>query len=156
MVELNFDISADAVQERSFGPIPPGDYEGEIVGVDVKTSQAGNQYLSVQVRVEGKGSVWDNLNLWHSRADVVEIATRRLNEIGAALGMARIRDTDELLAKRVQIAIGLDKRDPSRNQIVGYRSVAGSPATTPVAAPAAPSPAAAAPLAASAAPAWRG
>jgi hypothetical protein len=143
MVELNFEVNADAVTDRTFGPIPPGEYAGEIVAADVKTSAAGHQYLSVQVQIEGKGSVWDNLNLWHPSSSAVEVATRKLTQIGLAIGVPKIHDTDELLAKRVRVRVGLQKKDPERNDILDY--LAGAPSPSPAAPP--PS--------ASSAPAWR-
>lgn len=150
MVELNFTVDADATSDTSFGPIPAGDYQGEIVAADVRVSGAGHNYLSVQVKIEGKGSVWDNLNLWHPSAGAVEIAQRKLNEIGVALGVPAIRDTDELIARRVAVNVGFQKNDPQRNEIKTYSSpdVAAAPAPAVASPTAAPTP--------QATPAWRG
>jgi len=154
MVELNFDVDASAVGDSSFGPIPAGNYDGEIVAADVRVSGAGHNYLSVQVKIEGRGSVWDNLNLWHPSAGAVEIAQRKLNEIGVALGLGNIGDTDQLVAKRVKVSVGFQKSDPTRNEIKTYSSPASaaSPAQAVPPSAAAPAP----PPAGGAAPAWRG
>jgi hypothetical protein len=152
MVELNFDVDPALISDRSFSPIAAGEYNGEIVAADMRTSGAGNQYLSVQVRIEGKGSVWDNLNLRHPNPATVEIAERRLTEIGMALGLAKIADTEQLLARPVRVVVGMQKSDPNRNDIKAYLSREATPAA-PAVPPSAPAPAPTA--AASATPAWR-
>ena len=154
MVELNFDVDASAVGDSSFGPIPAGNYDGEIIAADVRVSGAGHNYLSVQVKIEGRGSVWDNLNLWHPSAGAVEIAQRKLNEIGVALALANIGDTEQLIARRVLVGVGFQKSDSTRNEIKTYSSPtsAASPAQAVLPSAAAPAP----PPAGGAAPAWRG
>ena len=139
MVELNFE-TPDA-SEFSYGPIPIGDYEGEIVAADVKESVKGNKYLSIQVRIDGKGSVRDNLNLWHPNSAAVDIAVRKLAEIEASIGQ-KLADTDEMILKTVKVRIGIRKDDSTRNEIVQYMSAGtNSPLPADKAAPV---------------PAWRG
>jgi len=153
MVELNFDVDPNAVSDTSFGPIPAGEYDGEIVAADMRQSGAGHNYLSVQVKIEGRGSVWDNLNLWHPSSSAVEIAQRKLNEIGVALGLGKINDTDQLVARPVKVNVGFQKSDPTRNEIKSYSSPASAASPAPAVSPPAAAPA---PAAGGAAPAWRG
>ena len=84
MVELNFEV--EAVEPSSFGPLPAGEYDGEIVGCDIKETRSGTNMLSLEIQTD-KGKVWDNLNLWHTNPKAVEIAKERLSAIGTALGM---------------------------------------------------------------------
>lgn len=142
MVELNFEV--EAVEPSSFGPLPAGEYDGEIVGCDIKETRSGTNMLSLEIQTD-KGKVWDNLNLWHSNPKAVDIAKERLSAIGSALGMSKIDDTDQLLAKQVRIRVGIQKANPQYNEVLGYLpATSGSPsAATPSAAPApAPAPAA--------------
>ena len=140
MVEINFEVDSEAASDSSFGPITPGDYLGRIVAVDQKTSGSGYEYLSVEIQTD-KGRVWDNLNLWHSNPKAVDIAKRKLSEIGVAVGMGKIKDTEELLAKELTVKVGLQKDDPTKNEVITYTSAAA--ADLPAAAPSAPPPAAA-------------
>jgi len=142
MVELNFEV--EAVEPSSFGPLPAGEYDGEIVGCDIKETRSGTNMLSLEIQT-GKGKVWDNLNLWHSNPKAVDIAKERLSAIGSALGMSKIDDTDQLLAKKVRIRVGIQKANPQYNEVLGYLPAASGSlsAATPSAAPApAPAPAA--------------
>jgi len=138
MVELNFEV--EAVEPSSFGPLPAGEYDGEIVGCDIKETRSGTNMLSLEIQTD-KGKVWDNLNLWHTNPKAVEIAKERLSAIGTALGMTKIDDTDQLLARRVRVRVGIQERNPNYNEVLGY--LATSLPSSPAAAvsPAAPAPA---------------
>lgn len=145
MVQLDYTVDPNMQSSGGgYEPMPAGDYVGEICAVEEATSQAGNKYLRVQVRVEGHGVVFDNLNLWHPNAKAVKIATERLNEIGKALGMASISDTDQLLAKQVMISVVVepDNGGTPRNAITAYKPAAAAGSQPPpTAAAAATSPA---------------
>lgn len=153
MVEFNFDVDPNALGDGSYGPIPAGDYDAEIVAADLVVSKAGHNMLTLQVKIEGRGSIWDNLNLWNPNPKAVEIATEKLTQIGMALGMGKITDTDQLIARPVKINVGFQKSDPTRNEIKSYSSPASAASPAPAVSPPAAAPA---PAAGGAAPAWRG
>ena len=135
MVELNFEVAA--AEPSAFGPLAPGEYVGEIVAADVKQTKAGTNMLSLEIQTD-KGKVWDNLNLWHTNPKAVEIAQERLSAIGLALGMTVITDTDQLLAKRVKVRVGIQDRNPQYNEVLGYAAASAAPAPAPDPAPAVP------------------
>ena len=138
MVELNFDV--EAVEPSSFGPLPPGEYEGEIVACDLKQTRTGTNMLAIEIQTD-KGKVWDNLHLWHTNPKAVEVAKARLAMIGMALGMQKIPDSDLLLAKRITVRVGIQENNPQYNEVLGYAAsmgVAPAPAPAPAALPAAP------------------
>ena len=108
MVELNFQVE-EASPGRSL--IEAGNYVAEIVDCVERESKAGNKYLSIQFRIEGKGSVWDQLNLWHPKPEVISIANEKMSAIGRAIGASHISDTDQLLAKQLTINVGVEN-DP--------------------------------------------
>ncbi|ANS02934.1 hypothetical protein [uncultured Mediterranean phage uvDeep-CGR0-AD1-C123] len=132
MVEINFEVQTSLNPVLLSGPIPAGEYEGEIVAADIKKSKSDSNMLVLEIQTD-KGKVWDNLNLWHSNPKAVEIATERFNSLGLALGMSRIDDTEVLLAKRVRVRVGIQKKNPDFNEILGYAAVA--PQTAPTAHP---------------------
>ena len=153
MVALNFDIdesNAGAAQAGSYSLIPEGEYRGDIVDAQVKQSKtnAANSYLELQIKIEGHGSVWDRLNIWNSNPKAAQIAKEQLTRLGMAIGVRRIGDTDELIAKPVRVHVGIEAGSngySDKNKVLGYMPVAGSAprAAAPAAAqaPAAPAPA---------------
>jgi hypothetical protein len=119
MVALNFDIST--IETSEFSPLNPGVYRGEIVSAEQKTSQNGNDYLALQITVGNNRRVFDNLNLWHTTsAKAVEIGKQRLAEIAKALGLGNITDSEVLIAKPMNVRIGIRKDDPSQNEVIAY------------------------------------
>ena len=149
MVALNHTVTD--VADSTYETIAPGTYDGEIVAIDQKTSRAGNEYLSVQVRIEGKGSVWDNLNYFAAAGSTTkQIADEKLSAIGAAVGVQHIADTDTLLARRVRIVVAHepDRADPNKvwpriikytpaidAELVVNSTAAAAPAAAPASAP---------------------
>ena len=134
MVQLNYTVDPNMQSSGGgYEPMPAGDYVAEICAVEERTSKTGNKYLLLQVRVEGHGVVFDNLNLWHPNATAVKIATERLNAIGKALGMASISDTDQLLAKQVMISVVVESNNGGtpRNSITDYRPAAAAGSRPP-------------------------
>lgn len=115
MVALNFDASAVQDSTGGFDLIEPGEYRAEIVADEVKESKstAGNHYLELQVKIDGKGSIWDNLNLWNSNPSAVEIANGTLKQIANAIGQSRIADSAEMLLKPLWFALRLSLALPA-------------------------------------------
>ncbi len=144
MVELNFDV--EEVTPNDFSPLPAGNYAGEILAADVTKTSKGHDTLLLTIQVNGR-RVRDYLNLWNPNNKAVEIAEERLSQIGNALGMSKIADTDHLLAKSLTVKLGIQEGG-QYNEVLGYSAATDSPppaAAPPVAAPAPTAPAASAP-----------
>jgi hypothetical protein len=128
MVALNFDASAVQDSTGGFDLIEPGEYRAEIVADEVKESKstAGNHYLELQVKIDGKGSIWDRLNLWNSNPSAVEIANGTLKQIANAIGQSRIADSAEMLLKPLMVRVEIEPGTAGykdKNIIVGYSGV---------------------------------
>ena len=128
MVALNFDASAVQESTGGYGLIEPGEYRAEIVADEVKESKstAGNHYLELQVKIDGKGSIWDRLNLWNSNPSAVEIANGTLKQIANAIGQSRIADSAEMLLKPLMVRVDIEAGTAGykdKNIIVGYSGV---------------------------------
>lgn len=144
MVELNFDV--EEVTPNDFSPLPAGNYAGEILAADVTKTSKGHDTLLLTIQVNGR-RVRDYLNLWNPNKKAVEIAEERLSQIGSALGMSKIADTDHILAKGLTVRLGIQEGG-QYNEVLGYSAATDSPppaAAPPVAAPAPTAPAASAP-----------
>ena len=128
MVALNFDASAVQDSTGGYGLIEPGEYPAEIVADEVKESKRtpGNHYLELQVKIDGKGSIWDNLNLWNSNPSAVEIANGTLKQIANAIGQSRIADSAEMLLKPLMVRVEIEPGTAGykdKNIIVAYSGV---------------------------------
>jgi hypothetical protein len=128
MVALNFDATAVPQSTGGFELLQPGEYRAEIVADEVKESKEtpGNHYLELQVKIDGKGSVWDRLNLWNASPVAVEIGNEKLAEIAFAIGKNHIADSSEVLLKPLMVRVEIEpgsKGYADKNKIVRYMPI---------------------------------
>jgi len=147
-------INFDAVEAApSFEPIPAGNYKCVITDHEQKPTKSQNgSYLQLKIEViEGPYAgriIFDRLNLINPNATAVEIATRTLKSIGAALQVP-LHNSEELLDRPLMVKLAVRPASngyDASNDVKGYSSAGAAPS-----APSAPS---AAPQAA-AAPPWK-
>lgn len=148
MATFNFNAAGiQPMQPRSFEPLPAGEYEMIVTKSDVKQTKAGNgHYIELEMQViSGEHSGrrhWERLNIDNPNKDAEEIAKAALAGLCLAVGQPDINDTVEIHDIPFVASIEIDRKDPTRNRIMGYDS-AGVPTPAPAAKPAA-APAAAA------------
>jgi len=132
-MKLNLAHIEDQQQTSSYEPIARGWHTADITGNDIKPTKNGaGQYLSLELTI-GARRVWDNLNFDNPNPRASEIALSQLKRIATAIGQAPDNvDTDGFLGHQIQVKLGIDAKDPSRNRVLDYKSA------RTVAAPAAP------------------
>jgi hypothetical protein len=141
MATFNFNTAGvQPMQPRSYDPLPAGEYELIITKSDVKPTKAGTgHYIELEMQViSGEHSGrrhWERLNVDNPNKDAEEIAKAALAGLCLAVGQSDINDTADLHDIPFIASIEIDRKDPTRNRIMGYSS-AGVP--TPAAKPAAP------------------
>ncbi len=161
MATLNFN-AAEVEPTQSFDVIPAGVYTAMIVDSDTAQSRAGDNMLKLEFSiVDGEFTgrkLWMNLNLWHSKDTVREIAEKQLSAIcRATIGAVVLHDSQQLHGKPLKIRVTI-RKDPTgayadQNDIKGFEALEGaSPALAMAAAPKAAAPKAAAPKPAASAP----
>ena len=127
MVQINHEVDTASVSGGDFPLLKDGEYPATIVGADAKISKAGDTYLQIQFDL-GQTNIWQNFNLWHSSSSrAVDIAKQELNELGSALSMPRIGDSDEIVGKRLTVKVGTEPAQgdwPAKNKIAGYKQPA--------------------------------
>lgn len=103
MAELNMDFNPSEVPEddRSFEPLPAGDYTMQVIESELKDTKSGSgQQLVLTLEViEGPHSnrrVWDRLNIRNQNADAQRIAQRSLADLCLAVGIQSLRNSEEL------------------------------------------------------------
>ena len=151
-----FDVEFLPQGKTSFDPIPPGWYTVTIASAEVKATKNGTgQYIAIRYDVTGpthQGRViFGNLNIRNQSPKAEEIGRQQLGEICRAIGLAKVGDTDQLIGNALSIKVDIEKSEQygDKNQVKGFKPIAGG--APPRAAMAA---AAAAPAAAKAAPPW--
>lgn len=148
MALFNFNAaSVEPMQSRSFEPLPKGDYEMMIVKSDVKPTQAGTgHYIELEMHVLGGEHsgrrIWERLNIDNPNKTAQDIASAALASLCYAVGVEDMTETEQLHDIPFVAHIEIDKKDPTRNRVMGY---AGISAQAPKAAAPAARPAAAAP-----------
>lgn len=103
MAKLNMDFNPSEVPEddRSFEPLPAGEYTMQVIESEVKDTKSGSgQQLVLTLEViEGPFSnrrVWDRLNIRNQNADAQRIAQRALADLCLAVGIQSLRNSEDL------------------------------------------------------------
>src|SRR5687768_13180569 len=135
----NMDFNQSDYQPRGeMGAVPAGKYSCRIEDTERKDTKSGDaQYLQItHVITEGeyKGrKIFDRLNLWSAqngewvrRTDEAgNIAGQAMSELLAALGMATIRNHEELRGKNLIVKVKVRKSDDygDSNDVQNYYPV---------------------------------
>lgn len=97
-------VSQAAPQGRKFEKkewelVPEGDYVGQLVKVEEKTSKAGNKYVQVRFELNVDGttrSVFTKFIIEHVNPNVTRAALAKLQAMVRCLGGKEVEDTSEL------------------------------------------------------------
>lgn len=125
MAELNYKVDETDAEERSFDPVPQGEYKAIIEESDFVPTKSGKGMilkLKYQI-VEGPFKdriIFNNLNLINPDSPQAEqIAKRTLNAIGVAVGVDEIKDSCVLHNKPIMIDVRIkeDKEFGKKNSI---------------------------------------
>ena len=140
MPVFDFDVSTyEAPKKTSFEPLPPGDYNAIITDSQMKITKAGTgEYLELTIQViDGAHSgrrLWERLNVVNANKTAEEIARSQLNGIKLACNVDKLENSEQLHDTPFVLSLDIDRRDPTRNKIMGYSSAskAQRPATVAV------------------------
>lgn len=150
MPSFNFNAATvEPMAPRNYDPLPNGQYEMMVVKSDVKPTKAGTgHYLELEMHVifgEHSGRrLWERLNVDNPNKDAENIAKAALAALCVAVNVPDMTETEQLHDIPFLAQVEIDRKEPTRNRVVGYESAAAAaPAPAPAARPAAPAPAAA-------------
>jgi hypothetical protein len=156
-LDQEFNAADLPVSTSSFDPLPEGWYNVTIAGAEVKNTKAGTgQYIAIKYTVTGPTHqgrvVFGNLNIKNPNPRAEEIGREQLGAMMRAIGLSKIKDTDQLIGGSLSIKLSI-QRDPTygeSNDVKAFKAISGatlpSPSATPQSAPA-PAPAATPPWA---------
>jgi len=139
--------------ERSYDLLPDGWYNVTITKAELGTTKAGNgQKIDMRYDITGPTNqgrvIFGALNIRNPSQKAEEIGRQQLGEIMRAVGLAKVQDTDELIGKSLAVKVKTRPAEngyEARNEVAGFRSIAGGMAPAPTAAPTATPSAAASP-----------
>jgi Protein of unknown function (DUF669) len=134
------DFVAPPSSQRVRGPLPKGNYAVIVLDSVIKaTNKNDGQYIELTMQViEGPYAGrrhWERLNVSNPSKQAEEIAKARLQSICQAVGVPSMTDTGQLHDKPFSVTLDIDRKDETRNRMVGAQSI-GWADTAPQAAPA--------------------
>ena len=109
---------------------------------DTKAGTGKYIELSMQV-VEGQYEgrrLWERLNVYNPSEQAERIARSQLNQLSAAVGRTGTTDTESLHDIPFVISLDIDRREPTRNKVMGYSAAGKARPAAPKVAPAAAEP----------------
>jgi len=118
-----------------------------IVKSDVKATQAGTgHYIELEMHVLGGEHsgrrLWERLNIDNPNKTAQDIAQAALAALCHAVNVPDMSETEQLHDIPFVAHIEIDKKEPTRNRVMGYVGTTGvKPKAAPVAKPAAAAPA---------------
>ena len=135
MALLEQEITLDELPESGgYDLLPAGWYTASITETDVKDTKDGRgKYIKVRYDITGPTHqgrvVFGNLNIQNPSSEAERIGRQQFGDLLRAIGITRIRDTDELLGGHVQIKVGI-KEDKTgqyepQNDIRGFKPLEG-------------------------------
>ena len=125
---IDFDVTSYEPQiKSSFEPLPPGDYQAIISDSAIKATKAGTgEYIELTMQItDGQHSgrrIWERLNISNPNKVAEEIARSQLNGLRAALGIAKLESTEQLHDTPFVLSLDIDRKEPTRNRVMGYSS----------------------------------
>lgn len=136
-------FNAAEVQPSSFEAIPTGTYEAVISNSESRPMKSGNgmgfnlEFEIISGECKGR-KVFAWITFEHRTSpDAQRIGREQLSAICRAVGVTQLNDTAQLHNLPLLIVVALDKNDPTRNIIKGFKAVksVGAGAAAPQSAP---------------------
>lgn len=147
MPTFQFDATEFAPQPKSFEPLAPGMYQGMIIDSAIKATKAGTgEYIELVIQVtdgpQTGRKLWERLNVSNPNKTAEDIARTSLSELCHAIGVQKLTATEQLHDVPFMMEVQIDRKEPTRNRVMGYTSAktARHPAHVAPAAPASTTP----------------
>lgn len=147
MPSFSFDANEFApTQQKSYDPLPRGMYQGIVIDSSIKPTKAGTgEYIELVIQVvDGEHSgrrLWERLNVSNPNKTAEDIARGQLSMLCSAVGVTKLTATEQLHDIPFSMEVDIDRKDTTRNRIMGYASLGNA---KPTVAPQTAAPAAAA------------
>jgi hypothetical protein len=138
MSKFGFDLNDYESEERSYEPLPKGEYELKCTDAEEKTTQKGGTMIAATFEVvSGKHAnrkVWNNFNIHNDSEKAQRIGREQVSAWARACGKPNATSVDELLERSFTAVLDIEKGTngySDRNRIVGYVAKGSAPAAKP-------------------------
>jgi Protein of unknown function (DUF669) len=123
-----FDFDASDIDTTDF--LPEGWYRVKVSEAELLPTKSGGERLKLTYKVfSGTGTgrnVFGSINTKHANPTVVEIGKKELARLLKAMGLERVKSTNELLNKPLEIKVSVKEDDYGiKNEVRGYRAAEG-------------------------------
>lgn len=149
MARLDEEFIPDNVEDVDFSPLPDGNYAVTISTVDVKQTKAGTgTYFKIGYVCENNGrKIFDMINYKNQSEVAQNIGRSQLKKLCDAVNVRTLRDTDELIGKRLVVTVvvedggtytdqyGETKKGKASNKVTNYSPYTGAQASSTASAP---------------------
>ena len=130
-LDEEFSVDTLPVGNNNFEPLPEGWYNATITAAEVKPTKAGDgKYIAVKYAITGpthQGRViFGNLNIKNASTKAEEIGRQQLGEIMRAIGLATVRDTDQLIGGNLGIKLTVRTGEYAGNEIKAFKALGGA------------------------------
>lgn len=121
---MQFD--AEEHKDAGYGAIPKGNYEVRIESVENKVnSKLTGRYLEFVLEVLGPScagrKLWYRVTISHRESEqAAKIGLGQLSALSRSVGLPRWSDERQLVGLVGEIVVGLDREDPTRNDVKGW------------------------------------
>jgi hypothetical protein len=140
MSKFGFDLNEYEVEERSYEPLPKGEYELKCTEAEEKTTQKGGTMIAATFEVvSGKYAnrkIWNNYNVHNDSEKAQRIGREQVSAWARASGKPNATSVDELLERAFTAVLDIEKGTngySDRNKIIGYVAKGSAPAPKPAA-----------------------
>ena len=136
MAELDevFDVNSLPVSDRNFEPLPAGWYTAVVNSAEIKITKSGTgKYIAVRYDITGPTHqgrvVFGNLNIKNANSKAEEIGRQQLGEIMRAVGLATVKDTDQLIGGQLEIKLEIRESEQygNSNDVKAFKSSGSAP-----------------------------
>jgi hypothetical protein len=136
-----FDGDGIESQSGEFDLIPEGWYVAEIKKAEIKPTKDGTgTRLNLRHDIEGPTHsgrvVFEGINITNQSQKAEEIGNQQMTSIRLALGIARLRDPDQLIGGRLMIKVATQPAQNGyepKNTVKAWKAIDGSKIPAPVA-----------------------
>jgi len=138
MSKFGFDLNEYESEERSFEPLPKGEYELKCSEAEMKVTKSGGEMIAATFEiVKGQFAnrkVWNNYNIVNNSEKAQRIGREQVSAWARACGKPNATSVDELLERSFTAVLDIEKGTEGysdKNRIVGYVSKDSAPAVKP-------------------------
>lgn len=135
-LDQEFNVDSLPVGNGNFDPLPEGWYTSTISFAELKKTKAGyGEYIAVKYTITGPTHqgrvVFGNLNIKSLSTKAEEIGRQQLREVMLAIGLPKVRDTDQLIGGQLSIKLSVRTGEYSGNEVKGYKAISASGGMAP-------------------------